>query len=1448
MATTIGRVDFIVDLDGKKLPGQARALGDKIGAAGTEGGKKFSKNFETEFDKSMTSMARHAANELNKTGDLAGESFTKSFEKSISRRAKNIQGALADTLSDNTKLKEHLSGFDDLSEGVAHYEEELNRLNKVQALQEDSLGRVSLRTVLAKDEAKKHMVVVKEMAGVIADERVEEEKRVKILDEAAKAQEALSDEIHRMNTLSKDSSALRQAANKQDRDYAAVARTMRTEMEGLAAAQQVSNRELTTFSDNLERTVEKLKKEDDAIAKSAADKVAADEKRIASEKKVEKAQKDRVDAAKKLDAAQADIDRRMGNLTVYKEYIKQVGGAEEANKRLRLSFMDLGDLGGSERSIAGLENRIKSYNDTLEKSRGKAGDWAKELKNPLSGVTDSWKRMDGTVKLVVASILGAGDQVAVLGSALGAGIVAVGGAVASLAVGAVAGIGIIKSLTQDIEKAPAAMRPTIQSFKDLGKAFGDVNAEASQAAFNEIGDSFSDLNGVVRKLEPSLEGVYKVLGKAIRGFADFSQSAEGMSLFQNTIRNAEKNLETFTGTLGTFGGALLRAFEGAQPLIEDMFNWVDRLANQFDAFTKSTDFAVWISNAQQVWGAFGGTLDAVSKALHDLVTPEAVERTTALLDNLTRLAPGLGEILNTIGSLDPFGLLVDIIADLTDAFIGIAPAATNFAIALNGIIQAVPAPVWVATATAIGIFVAAFAAIKTVSAIGGMFDTVITSLGKLTGGLDETTGKVKGFKGAMGVLGKAGVVGAAVAGFIGLVTVTQEWARELAGIDGIVKKAVKGNQTLLGTIDALSLNIPVLSQDFKDTDKALEGLSAWSGGNLFAGIGQGLSTASTDAMQLFKALGELDKGIKDLPLEDQTAKFSGWAKELGATDDQVLDMIDSMPEFKKTLEDAALAEDGQADQADILRIALQRATPAMEGTTEAAIGLEGGLEGATQMADLQSDAMERLSGKTLEALDAVDGVADGIKTLGSVTREQRSAARDYEAALDDLATSIEENGTSLDITTEAGRNNQSALDDMAQATLDLAGETYNLTGNQDLATQAIANGRQALIDQLAQFGITGPEAEAYADSLGLIPTDVETVISANTEAGTEMADAFAHRLYELGLIEVDPTVDLNTAPAEEAAAAIDTHLSKFQTSAYTATLDAQGELAYTAIDEAKTKVYEFESAPSTVTLDANGEPAMTVLTETGLRLDNFSTKKTVTTLDADNDNFMDTLNATTGSLSQFATKKTVTTLDANGDPAGAVIEKTARGLDTLHNKKTVPKIDADPSQANTKLEKTTTDFNNFDKKSFTAKLDVNTGDAVRKTQNVQDEIDAVKGKTVYINVYTNYIGKAPDTATGGMFFGAQVRRIAEAGPEAVVPLRRPLAQVDPAVRALSAFAQGLPLPGTQQGSNGGRGGSTGEGNGRTINIQPGAIVVNGAADPRRTAVDVVNRITERAVR
>lgn len=80
---------------------------------------------------------------------------------------------------------------------------------------------------------------------------------------------------------------------------------------------------------------------------------------------------------------------------------------------------------------------------------------------------------------------------------------------------------------------------------------------------------------------------------------------------------------------------------------------------------------------------------------------------------------------------------------------------------------------------------------------------------------------------------------------------------------------------------------------------------------------------------------------------------------------------------------------------------------------------------------------------------------------------------------------------------------------------------------------------------------------------------------------------------------------------------------------------------------------------------------------------------------------------------------------------------------------------------------------------------------------------------------------------GGVTGGPMLRWVGEDGPEAIVPLNRPLSEVDPAVRWLSAIAQGKASMG-----------------GASKIVDVGGIqVVTSTRDPYSVAVEVVNRLT-----
>jgi phage-related protein len=97
-------------------------------------------------------------------------------------------------------------------------------------------------------------------------------------------------------------------------------------------------------------------------------------------------------------------------------------------------------------------------------------------------------------------------------------------------------------------------------------------------------------------------------------------------------------------------------------------------------------------------------------------------------------------------------------------------------------------------------------------------------------------------------------------------------------------------------------------------------------------------------------------------------------------------------------------------------------------------------------------------------------------------------------------------------------------------------------------------------------------------------------------------------------------------------------------------------------------------------------------------------------------------------------------------------------------------------------------------------------------------------------------GGSRPMATGGLLTHATRILAGEAGPEAIVPLRRSLNMVDPSVRWLSAIAQGKDPAFAGGGVVGG---------GKSVTIEAGAIQIVGNQDPARTSLSVLNRLAER---
>jgi hypothetical protein len=1075
MATTIGRVDFIVDLDGDKIPAKARALGKQIAAAGKQSGKDFSENFDNEFEKGLSDIGKKASAAMREAGRLGAEDFDDEVEKTLKSRQGRISSLLADTLVDKDALAKAFGQFDSSAEALDHFERELKQVGGSVDKYSDTLLEAAEADDVARKAQAEHARESKKLAGEI---------------------EKVNVEIDRLNRMAGDTEAIRKATGAH-KDYASTAATMREEMRKLAAQGDVSVLAYQRYSDQLEKTVETLKKQDAA-------ETAATQK-----------QDDRRRSLEKLDKIQAEIARNMGTIGAYKQYVKDAGDAEVANTRLAASFERLRDAGGSEKAVADLENRIKSYNATIDGSKSKTKTWAEALSNPLDGVMGAWRRMDGTVKLVIASIIGAGDQVAVLGSALGAGLVAVGSGLASLVVGVAAGIGVFSRLFEPFEDAPATLRPVIGQFGSLKDAVGELNDEVAQAAFDEMDGTFADLTGTINALSPALSRVGRTLGVLIDDFSEgVKPGTEGFDLLRQTIDDANPALDSLGRTVGTFGLALLRSFGEAQPLVEDMLGWLDKLATSFDDFSKSTEFNTWVRNAQDVWSAFSGTLDAVSLALHDLVTPEAVERTTALLDNITRLAPGLSDLLDAAGTLDVFGILAKIAADLAEQFEKVAPAAKAVAQVLNDVFMAVPPEAWAGLAIAIGAVTTAIIGLKVASAIGAGLSFLGDKLTALSTSFDRVSTKATKTKGILSKLGggKAlGIGAAAVAATVAFDLLGNAIEEGVPKMDDLAEAAADSSNALalLRTASERSGIEKAFWGDYNDSLKDLPKLLS-DAENAAAGFGGETLNLSFNQQGALDSLERLGEGIATLAEDDlpgAQAAFRSIVEQFNLTDEEAAILLSRMGPLEGVFKDVAEATGQAATAQGILVSAMGDTTP----TIDENIAALGKLQTASGI-----------------VVDSINDVSDAIRGFGDTSISAQEAAIDYQQALDDVTESVKENGTEWDVSTEAGRKNQKAVLDLVQGTKDLSAATLDNTGSQEQANKVINDGRTKLIEQLAQFGITGQAAEDYADSVGLVTTE-QGKATAKADAQhrslqnvleqfgltSEEADAYATKLEEV---------------------------------------------------------------------------------------------------------------------------------------------------------------------------------------------------------------------------------------------------------------------------------------------------------------------------------------------
>ena len=169
----------------------------------------------------------------------------------------------------------------------------------------------------------------------------------------------------------------------------------------------------------------------------------------------------------------------------------------------------------------------------------------------------------------------------------------------------------------------------------------------------------------------------------------------------------------------------------------------------------------------------------------------------------------------------------------------------------------------------------------------------------------------------------------------------------------------------------------------------------------------------------------------------------------------------------------------------------------------------------TQLADAMGEtgeaedevaaAAEVATGQIEEQTSAIDELISELDQMVSAVFKARDAEVDYEQALDDATDAVKENGATLDINTQKGRDNRRELDRLAEAalrdaeaTLEDAEAKGNLAVGHQQATEKMQRAREEFVKVARQMGLSKKEAEKLADELGLIPGNYKATVTADT--------------------------------------------------------------------------------------------------------------------------------------------------------------------------------------------------------------------------------------------------------------------------------------------------------------------------------------------------------------
>lgn len=387
--------------------------------------------------------------------------------------------------------------------------------------------------------------------------------------------------------------------------------------------------------------------------------------------------------------------------------------------------------------------------------------------------------------------------------------------------------------------------------------------------------------------------------------------------------------------------------------------------------------------------------------------------------------------------------------------------------------------------------------------LGGALLTVIPKIGETISSFRTLTTNAPRVAGALGTIGKAAGIAAAA-------LVAAQIAGNLSNL----------SHTAAPSVEAMSNSLMTLSKSGKSVNEIFnKDTFASAGLDNITNIGAALKDINNHDIarfgnDLMKSISGYESGVHLLEKSvvnidaamanlNSTGSFqvasNGFkqiAEEAKKQGVSVEDTAKSFPQYMDSLRKLSGDMKVSLTDQELLNWALGEVPQKMKDAQSSTEGQAKMAEVAAKATEAQQKALDDLGISADGAILHLDKLVTSMIASGLITLSAKDAARQFEASLDALDAALAKNGTTLDITTQQGRDNEAAFDGIAGAGLRSA-EAMAKAGATQPEVQAQLQGTyDALIAAAGKFGITGDEADTMARKVMGIPKDVpiETAI------------------------------------------------------------------------------------------------------------------------------------------------------------------------------------------------------------------------------------------------------------------------------------------------------------------------------------------------------------------